>query len=153
MNKGIVILLLSFFAANVLFAQDNGSDFFKHLTEKKEGRGEVTIVQDYSLQVLVNKHAAINKKNDGKCPGYRLKIFSNIGGEAKKEGQKVRADFKEKYKEKDIEAYLSYKEPNFIVVAGDFRTKSEAFKLLKEISADYPNAFIIEDMIALPAIK
>jgi len=49
-----------------------------------------------------------------------------------------------------VRAYLTFKAPNYKVRVGDFRTKLDAQRFLIELTADYPNAFIITDQINLP---
>jgi hypothetical protein len=36
---------------------------------------------------------------------------------------------------------------------GDFRTKLEAYKFLKEISIEFPGSFIVQDEIELPKLE
>jgi hypothetical protein len=43
--------------------------------------------------------------------------------------------------------YLTYQQPNFKVRCGDFRTRAEARKYVKSISAYFPSAFIVKDFI------
>jgi hypothetical protein len=52
----------------------------------------------------------------------------------------------------DIPCYLIFQEPYYKIRIGDFRTKVEAVKVLKEITAEYPNAFVVEDDINFPQL-
>jgi len=92
----------------------------------------------------VKKRIAINKRQKG-IPGYRVQIFF---GSKRKDALEVKADFLKKYP--DINAYTKYDEPYFKVRVGDFRTQLKAQKLHKEISGNFPNAFIVNDLIAAP---
>jgi len=49
--------------------------------------------------------------------------------------------------------YVKFIAPVFRVRVGDFRTKNEALKLLKNIQKDYPGAFIVPDIIDFPVLK
>ncbi len=81
---------------------------------------------------------------------YRIRIFSKSGRGARSEALDVTAKFFNKYP--DIETYLEYDPPNFKVYVGDFRTRSKALKMQKEISKDYPYSFIISGWINFPPL-
>ena len=53
----------------------------------------------------------------------------------------------------DYAVHIKYDAPNFKVRIGDFRTKNEALKLLKDIDRSYPMAFIVPDKINFPLLK
>ncbi len=107
-------------------------------------------MQDSRLEELLKRHAFINSEKEG-IPGYRIRIFSESGHEARNNATNARAEFYEKYP--DIEAHLVYDEPNFKVYVGDFRTKSQALKVLSEIDKDYPRAFIVSTYIDPPPLE
>ena len=88
-----------------------------------------------------------NRKS-GTFSGFRLQLYFGSGVQARSHAEKVRADFNALYP--DTKVYLSFKSPDFIVRAGDFRTKSEALKVLKSLTAGFSNAFIVFDEIAFP---
>jgi thymidine kinase len=56
---------------------------------------------------------------------------------------------KEKFNDEyeGIPSYIKYDQPYFSVRVGDYRTKIEAYKFLKEIQKDYPTSFIVVDEI------
>jgi hypothetical protein len=105
----------------------------------------IEIVQDYKIKELLDKHIEINSKAPVK--GYRVKIHFGTDKNAAKE---VKGNFIAKFP--DVPAYEKYDQPNFNIRVGDFRTKLEAYKLLKELQADFPSAFVVQDEIELPAI-
>jgi hypothetical protein len=84
----------------------------------------------------------------GTFPGYRLQLYFGSGVQARAHAEKVRADFNTLHPETKV--YLIFKSPDFIVRAGDFRSKSEALKVLKSLTAGFSNAFIVSDEIAFP---
>ena len=53
----------------------------------------------------------------------------------------------------DVAAYEKYDQPNFNIRVGDFRTKLEAYRLLKELQQEFPSAFIVQDEIELPELE
>ena len=109
--------------------------------------GKIEIIQDSRIQALLDKHIAINKKQKG-IPGYRVQIFF---GSKRKDALEMKAEFLNKFP--DINAYTKYDEPYFKVRVGDFRTQLKAQKFYKEISGDFHNAFIVQDLIILPFLN
>jgi len=122
-------------------------DIFEKLETVKPGQGPVVISQDNNIRNLVNLHLSQQKKMNG-IRGYRISIYMGSGQEANKQADQSRARFISKYEE--IKSYKKFEYPYFKVYVGDFRTKSEAMRLLKRIEQDYPDAFIREDIITFP---
>ncbi len=83
--------------------------------------------------------------------GFRVQIFFDSGNSSRNAAESARAKFKAKHPE--VSAYLTFKEPNFRVRVGDFRTRHEARGFLNKIQLDYPNAFVIKDEINLPGLN
>ena len=54
-------------------------------------------------------------------------------------------DFSSKYPQ--VNAYVIFKEPNFQVRVGDFRTRAEAVGFQKEIELLFPQSFVVKDAI------
>ncbi len=101
------------------------------------------------IREMLEQHIRQNKKNNF-TNGYRLQIYFGSGLNARSQATKARKDFLSAHP--DIKAYLIYKSPDFKVVVGDFRTKSEALKLQKSLIYQFPNAFIVADEIAFPEL-
>lgn len=111
--------------------------------------GKVEIIQDARIDILIEKHIALNKKQTG-IPGYRVQIFFDSGNNARNKANKIRAEFLLKFK--DVESYVIFQSPNYKVRVGDFRTRMEAQGFLKEISDLYPNAYTVKDEIQFPSL-
>jgi len=110
--------------------------------------GMVKIHEDPRIILLNGKWKEVQERTSGKSEGWRVKIhFSSDREKAKS----VRAGFLSKHP--NVTAYEDYNQPLFVVLVGDFRTRMEAYKFLKEIKDDYPGAFIVQDEIELPAIE
>lgn len=149
----LIITYLIFFVVGVAFTQETAStekNLFNELMQPEAGKGQVKIIQDPRIAHLVSKHVEINRKAGG-IKGYRIQVFFTSGTQAKNQALKVRSDINTHYSE--IDCYIVYEAPYFKVRVGDFRTRNEAFKVFKEISKDYPSAFLVEDMIELPSLK
>jgi len=151
MLKYFIITLSLVFSTNMLFAQNIENqaqgDFFSYIQQSSPNGGSVTITQDASVKSLVNKHIEINKKGEG-SPGYRIRIFSDSGNDARKKAENIASEFEKNFT--GTKSYLEYNTPNFRVLVGDFRSKTDANKYLKQIAVNYPSAFIIEDLISYP---
>jgi len=106
--------------------------------------GKITVIQDNRLTSLTEKYKEVNHR-DPSFDGYRLQIFFDSGNNSKNRATDALAAFQEKYP--NIKAYLSFKQPNYRIRAGNFRTKSEAIGFQKSIQSDYPNAFVVRDKI------
>ncbi len=123
--------------------------FNSNVCGQSSNSGKVEIVQDVRIDMLINKHIELNKKQTG-IPGYRVQIFFDSGSNSRNKANKVKAEFLLKYKE--IEAYKIFQSPNYKVRVGDFRTRMEARGFLKEISSFYPNAYTVKDEIQFPKL-
>ena len=104
---------------------------------------------DPKIHELLKLQVEQGKKN-GTLSGYRLQIYFGSGEKAHAQATKIKTDFLSSNPE--VKAYLLFKSPDFIVRVGDFRTKSEALKLGKSLTFQYPNAFIVADEIAFPEL-
>lgn len=107
--------------------------------------GKVELVQEYKVKELLNKHIEVNSKAPIK--GYRIKIHF---GSDKNKANEIKAKFISKFP--DTKAYEKYDQPNFNIRVGDFRTKLEAYKALKEIQIEFPSAFLVQDEIEMPEL-
>jgi hypothetical protein len=107
--------------------------------------GKVELVQEYKVKELLAKHIEVNSKAPIK--GYRIKIHF---GADKNKSKEVRAKFILKFPQ--YKAYEKYDQPNFNIRVGDFRTKLDAYKALKEIQAEFPASFIVQDEIEMPEL-
>ena len=56
-------------------------------------------------------------------------------------------------KHPDMNAYVTYQQPNFKVRLGDFRTRLEASKFLKQIGSEYSSSFIVPEEISIKQLK
>lgn len=116
----------------------------KSQTDTLLKNGGVTFIYDNGVEDLIEKYKKNNYSNPG-VEGYRVQIFTGAGNDSKDKAEKSLQDFLTSFP--DEVAYLTYQQPNFKVRCGDFRTKSEARKLMKKISYQYPGSYIVKDNI------
>jgi hypothetical protein len=105
------------------------------------------ITRDAKLDELIDRQKQQNLLNPT-IHGYRIQIY--FGGNRQKASE-VKLDFNGRYP--DIAAYISYQQPNFKVRIGDYSSRYEAQKFLKEIDGIYPTCFIVPDEVKLPPLK
>lgn len=143
----ILMLILS---TGLLGQESNSEDILSKIQEKEPGQGEVVIFQDMRINDLIYNHIQQNKRKGG-VPGYRIRIYSNLGNTARDESQEIKARFYEKFPE--IPIYREYDSPYFKVYVGDYRTKIDALEDFKNIKRYFPRAFIVPDKINYPKLE
>jgi ribosomal protein L19E len=109
----------------------------------------IKIVQNDDIIKLIDKHLYEESKKKG-IAGYRIRVFSDSGSRARKDGENTMAGFMQKYD--NIKTYFFFDTPFYRLYVGDFRTLSEALKCLKSIESDYPDAFIVRSRINYPSL-
>ena len=123
--------------SNISFANINDSSLV----------GAYSLSLPIGLDQLIESYKKVNYTSPG-IDGYRVQIFSESGNNAKEHAQQSLSEFNQLFSGNS--AYLTYQQPNFKVRCGDYRTKAEARRLLKQLSGQYPGAYIVKDNIKIP---
>jgi hypothetical protein len=113
-----------------------------------QGKGQVVVHKSDNMNDLIEKHITINKNNMGKLNGFSVQICFESGINSREKAEKIRTLFLSKYPK--CSAYVSFKEPNFRVKVGDFRTRADARGFKETIAADFPQGFVIRDEVRYP---
>ena len=118
-------------------------------------RGRVTEVKDPMIDSLIARRLELSKKTTDVTVrksgpvvsqmGYRVQIFY---GSDRREMYNEQARFKADYPR--LNTYVTYKEPNYYLRAGDFRTRMEAQSLMNELKGMYPTLLIFREKINAP---
>ncbi|MEI8202681.1 MAG: SPOR domain-containing protein [Bacteroidota bacterium] len=111
------------------------------------GTAKIEIVADERVQVLLDKHLEINNTKKY-IQGFRIQLFSESGANSKTAALDMKTKFLAKFPNQ--ETYIVFVEPNYKLRVGNFRTRMNARGFLKEIIAEYPNAYVIKDIIEFP---
>ena len=111
--------------------------------------GEVVLIQDYKIELLLEKKLAVNEARPAQF-GYRIQIISVTGANSRDKVNVEKAKILMDYK--DVRVYVVYNAPYFKVRLGDFRTKLNAVQFLNTISDKYPQAFVVKDKVNIPYI-
>lgn len=120
-------------------------------------RGKVTVIKDSLIDSLIAKRIELNTKKPtitnptSSVPvsqmGYRVQIFYGLD---RRETFSEQARFRSLYPR--IQSYITYKEPNYYLRVGDFRTRLEAQNLLNELKPNFPTLFIFREKINAPSL-
>jgi hypothetical protein len=150
MVHSFIIRLLTIFSLFSLFfsvqAQNSKRPaIINAITRSDYGEGKVEIIQDKKIDELMVKYIDSNIKK-GTITGYRICIFSDGKQSiAQKNARETRAKFISNFP--DIDAEMAYERPDWRVFVGNFRNRTDAFRLKKQIESMYRNAYIIETQI------
>lgn len=130
-------------------------------------KGEVTVIKDPLVDTMIERRIMLSKKpatatgsgagSTGATPrrnggiisqmGYRVQVFY---GPDRRETFSEQAKFKTLYPK--LNTYITYKEPNYYLRVGDFRTRLEAQRLMNELRGDFPTLFIFREKINAPSL-
>ncbi|WAC42191.1 SPOR domain-containing protein [Pedobacter sp. SL55] len=121
-------------------------------------KGEVIVAKDPLIDSLIAKRIELNKvkptvtnPSSGvivSSMGYRVQIYY---GSDRREVFSQQAQFKSSYPK--LNTYITYKEPNYYLRVGDYRTKLEAQQFLNQLRPDYPTLFIFREKINAPILE
>lgn len=144
-----IIFILEVTSQNRDNAYSHANIFSKLTNDTTSYSGKVKINQDSLIKNMVLRHIELNKKSKG-IKGYRINIFFDSGFDSEGKDARLRAfavrdTFKIHYPY--ITSYIIYDEPNYKVYIGDFRTKTDAYRIHKKIKRKYPKSFIVNDNI------
>jgi hypothetical protein len=112
-------------------------------------QGETNIIRDDRVDALLDKHVQINQEFNG-LTGYRIQIFFDSGSNAKNKANNERRRFMTLFSQ--TKAYVTFDAPNFKVRVGNFRTRLDAEKFLREIQKHFEMAYVVPSKIELPTL-
>jgi len=112
-----------------------------------QSSGTLNLKQDARIGDLIEKQVNLYSI-DSTMSGFRVQIFMEVGNDAIEHAKTVKQEFERAFR--DTPVYLSYGQPYYRLRVGDFRTRVEAEKCLREIRGRYTNAFVTADNIYPP---
>lgn len=153
-----LLFIFLFFSPDISQAQASvkTADLFRR-QEANYSTGRLNINQDPSIDSLISRYIIGKSKiktTDGShgIGGFRIQIYSNSVRSAREESGKARANFLSKFP--DIPSYAQYQDPGYFMIrVGDYRTKTEGFKYLMMIRKEFPNAYLVPDVINFPGLN
>jgi len=126
-------------------------------------KGVVSVVKDPMIDSLIAKRIELNLKpttapatvSTGRPGttivsqmGYRVQIFY---GSDRREVFNEQSKFNNSFPE--LNTYITYKQPNYYLRVGDFRTRLEAQRLMNELRPIFPTLFIFREKINAPNLN
>ncbi len=118
-------------------------------------RGEVKVIKDPLIDSLIAKRIELYKQKPTTTNpvsntivsqmGYRVQVFY---GNDRKQVFSEQARFKSLYPK--ARTYITYKEPNYYLRVGDFRTRLDAQNFLNQLRSNFPTLFIFREKINAP---
>ena len=117
-------------------------------------RGHLEIIKDSRIDSLIAHRYTVGKGGSSRTAssgisayGYRVQFYS---GPNRKEAFNAQNRLLQMHPE--LRTYINYKEPNFKVKAGDFRSRLEATKLIQDLKGIFSSLFIISERINPPKL-
>jgi hypothetical protein len=145
MKTFVIICFLLFYFLFYASAQNtstaNRPYIITKLQQSENSQGHIQIIQDKKIDELMSKMIDKNAQK-GTVRGYRIRIFMENSQVAQQKAIAARSKFLEKFQDQ-MEAYYDVKAPIWRVYVGDFRTQTDAFRMLKQIEQYFPNALIV----------
>ena len=148
--KVVITGIVFFFFQLVSFAQVRLCEIAdSSLFQKNFILNRINVNEDIGIDSLLINYITYNSQNKT-LKGYRVEIYFNSGMNAKEEALRVKTQFLDSFP--DVPVYVSYQSPNFIIRVGDCRVKGDALRLKHLIRLEYPNSFIVPDLIQFPQL-
>lgn len=126
-------------------------------------KGVVSVVKDPMIDSLIARRIALNLR-PATVPavvgtvrpgttivsqmGYRVQVFY---GSDRREVFNEQSRFNNSYPA--LNTYVTYKQPNYYLRVGDFRTRLEAQRLMNELRPFFPTLFIFREKINAPNLN
>jgi len=146
----IFLLLFKTTYAQTIQVQSQSPDFFKSIIQPSgSNQGIIVIYQDEQVKNLMLRYVDYRRK-DNNIPGYRIRIFSESGTNARQHMYSEKARFMKEFPEIDV--YFDSDQVYMKLYVGDFRNKAEAFRAYIQIKKEFPKAFIVPTKINLPKV-
>ncbi len=123
-------------------------DIFTIIAERSLNRSSVNIKQSpHIAQAVYDQIANASLK---RVNGYRIRIFFDNKQDARVKSQALEQSFPEQFP--GVGVYRTYDNPYFKVTIGDYRSRSDAMRMLRSVEALYPSAFIVREPINFPPL-
>ncbi len=133
---------------NLIVTSLTAQNIIKKAEQPAKSGGQVKIVEDQSILKAVDNHQWFQSQHQS-ITGFRIRIFSDSGPNAKNQFELTKAGFQELF---NLRLYEEFQYPFYKIYVGDFRSRSEAMKNLIVIEKSFPDAFIVQTKINYPKL-
>ena len=121
-------------------------------------KGEVIVIKDPLIDSLIAKRIELNKTRPTTTNPTSSVIYPSVGyrvqihyGSDRRLMFSEQSRFRSNYPK--LNTYVTYKEPNYYLRVGDFRTRLDAQNFLNELRPNYPTLFIFREKINPPILE
>lgn len=132
----ILLILLLLSGSSPLLAQ----------FDTTHGKGRLTVVAEPGIERLQRAYEAKNE-SEFSMIGYRVQIYNG----RKTETLKKRSEFLTRFP--TMQPYTLYDAPEYKLQVGDFRTRLEAERFLKEVVREFGSGFVVKTEIQPPKLE
>ena len=108
-------------------------------------QGHLQVIPESGISELQEQYLEQNK-SDGSISGYRVQIYNGN----KTETLKKRSEFISAFPK--VAIYTLYEAPEYKIQAGDFRTRLEAEKFLKQVQSNMGSGLVVKTNIKPPLV-
>ena len=145
----ILTILSILFVSFVSFGQpEKDKDKKPKIESSSANPGSIEIIKDSRIDGLVRKQAfPLSPDGIPQIPGYRVQLLFDSD---KKKVDEMRARFISM--NANVETYIIYNAPNYLLKAGDCRTYNDAEKIRDASRKIFPASFIVREMIKIPRL-
>jgi hypothetical protein len=147
MKKAVIICVVTFLIINVESSAQGfrtpGDNPIMTELQQKDSVGFVQIIQDKRIDSLLFRYLNTNRRKQS-VPGFRIRIFEvNNQENGRQRASDEMAKFINKFSSLGEEVYRVYESPDWKIYIGNFRTRSDAFKIKKQIESVFTNNLIV----------
>lgn len=107
--------------------------------------GQLIVISEDGIDDLRMRYMR-KKKASNEFPGYRVQIYNGRKAQLLQKKSEFLGTFP------DVQTYTLYDAPEYKLQAGDFRTRLEAEKFLREVVSNYGSGFVVRTMIKPPEL-
>lgn len=109
-------------------------------------KGHLEVIAEPGISQMQSKYIEENKHRSS-MDGYRVQIYNGT----RQETLDKRSEFISVFP--SVPVYTIYESPEYKVQAGDFRTRLEAEKFLKQVVDNFGSGFIVSTRIKMPPLN
>ncbi len=123
----------------------SGLSFTCFSQAKKAETSKLKLTEEPGISQMQKKYVEQNKAQQ-QLDGYRVQVYNGT----KQETLKTRSKFISVFP--NVPVYTVYESPEYKVQTGDFRTRLEAEKFLKQVVSEFGSGFVVKTKIKFPAL-
>ena len=142
--------LLNIFTLIVILLSDTRVNAQIKLTEEASASTTkgVIVHADPRLDILIKKYRNVQHGVIRSGKGFRVQIYN---GYDRNKATETKIDFMQRFP--GIPTYMSYVQPQFRVKVGDYRSRTDAAEMYRQVNTLYNPCMIVPDIIVINTMK